>query len=208
MHANLKHRLPLDRVITTCELFSRESRDPDYEAESIALAGLMETMAECPSSILQRLSDTAVELCRAGSAGISILENGGEHQVFRWRATSGAWVQFAGNTMHRGASPCGTVIDRNSSLLFYQPQLHFDIPPALQPEIVEALLVPFRIGGRPLGTIWVISHDESRRFDAEDWRLLASLARFTAAAFEILEFEPVGNSGGENSTGRSPHRAP
>lgn len=188
MLGSVAHPLPLDAVITTAELFARDSRLPDYEAESTALGALMELMAERPSSVLQRLADTAIELCGAHSAGISILETGGEDEVFRWRATSGAWQPFVGSTMPRGASPCGTVLDRNSSLLFFLPQLHFEIPDALQPEIVEALLVPFRIGGKPLGTIWVISHDQSRRFDAEDWRLLSSLARFTANAYQVLSF--------------------
>jgi len=182
----MHHSLPLDSVITTQELFNRESRQPDYEGESRALCSLMEVMAETPGIILQRLAETTLQLCGAHSAGVSLLEDDGGSPVFRWCATAGAWTRFAGETMPRGASPCGAVLDRNASLLFTRPQRHFAIPKELNPEIVEALLVPFRVLGNSVGTIWVISHDESRRFDAEDWRLLSSLARFAANAYQIL----------------------
>ena len=42
------------------------------------------------------------------------------------------------------------------------------------PQIVEALLIPFHVGGEAVGTVWVISHDTSRRFDAEDLRVMSN----------------------------------
>ncbi len=36
--------------------------------------------------------------------------------------------------------------------------------------------------GQPRGTIWIVAHDGDRRFDAEDVRVMASLADFTRAA--------------------------
>ena len=33
--------------------------------------------------------------------------------------------------------------------------------------IVEALLIPFAVRGRAVGTLWLLSHDETLRFDAE-----------------------------------------
>jgi signal transduction histidine kinase len=192
------HPVPLDSVITTQELFNRESRYPDYDSEVRALGSLMEVMSETPGIILQRLVDSTLQLCRAHSAGVSLLEYDEGASVFRWRATAGAWSRFAGGTMPRGASPCGTVLDRNASLLFSRPGLHFDLPKELDPDVVEALLVPFRVRGNAVGTIWVVSHDESRKFDAEDWRLLASFARFASNAYQILggisELEAANNS--------------
>jgi signal transduction histidine kinase len=52
--------------------------------------------------------------------------------------------------------------------------------------LVEGLLVPFHINGQAVGTVWVIAHDETRKFDAEDQRLLESLATFAATAYEAL----------------------
>src|SRR5262249_4498675 len=37
--------------------------------------------------------------------------------------------------------------------------------------------------GHAVGTIWVMAHDQSRRFDAEDLRVMTNLAHFAAAAY-------------------------
>jgi PAS domain S-box-containing protein len=48
------------------------------------------------------------------------------------------------------------------------------------------LLIPFYIKGAAVGTIWVVAHDTSRRFDAEDLRVMTSLGTFAAAAHQTL----------------------
>ena len=40
--------------------------------------------------------------------------------------------------------------------------------------------------GQALGTIWVVSHDETKRFDAEDLRVMTSLSKFASAAYQTL----------------------
>jgi signal transduction histidine kinase len=50
--------------------------------------------------------------------------------------------------------------------------------------LVEGLLAPFHVDGQAVGTVWVIAHDETRKFEAEDQRLLESLATFAAAAYQ------------------------
>jgi GAF domain-containing protein len=50
----------------------------------------------------------------------------------------------------------------------------------------EALLIPFFVGAEAVGTVWVLSHDERRQFDAEDFRLLNSIGKFASAAFGLL----------------------
>ncbi len=49
----------------------------------------------------------------------------------------------------------------------------------------EARLIPFTMLDEPVGTVWVLSHDDRRQFDAEDRRLLCSLAGFSSAAFTL-----------------------
>jgi hypothetical protein len=46
----------------------------------------------------------------------------------------------------------------------------FDFPywTSIKPVLEEGLLIPFYIKGEAVGTIWVVAHDTSRRFDAED----------------------------------------
>src|SRR5262249_33567453 len=117
----------LDDVLITAELARRPTRLPDYEAEARALTALAEAMAESPETILQKLVETALGLCRADSAGISVLEPGGAAGVFRWSAIAGQLASHIGGQVPREGSPCGTVLDRNASLLFAYPERHFNV---------------------------------------------------------------------------------
>ncbi len=178
--------VPLGAVITTAELSRRPRRAPDFEAESRALGILAQTLATSPRSVLQKLTDVALQLCKAHSAGISLLEDDDGEPVLRWRALAGKFAPHLGSTLPRAFSPCGTVLDRNAIQLMKRPVRHFPHIEALRPGIEEALLVPFHLNRKPLGTIWVVAHDPTRRFDAEDARLITSLGKFAAAACEVL----------------------
>ena len=175
----------LDDVLITAELARRPRRSPNYAAENRALADLAEAMADSPQTILQKLVEMALDLCRADSAGISILEPGEAAGVFRWHAIAGPFASNIGGEMPREASPCGVVLDRNASVLFSYPERYFDYGMAIDPPIVETLLVPFHTKGKPVGSLWVIAHTPSRQFDAEDQRLLTSLSRFAAVAYQM-----------------------
>ena len=54
------------------------------------------------------------------------------------------------------------------------------------PCIDEGLLLPFYVDGEGVGTIWVIAHDQSVRFDSEDVRVMTSLASFASSAYQTL----------------------
>ena len=86
--------------------------------------------------------------------------------------------------MARNFSPCGAVLERNRPLLLCQPERHYRYPPEITPPIAEMLLVPIRIADGAIGAIWIIAHDESRKFDREDQRLLGSLANVAAVAYQ------------------------
>ena len=87
--------------------------------------------------------------------------------------------------MPRSQSPCEAVIERDRVLLFDRPRRHFGASGGVEPPVVEMLLAPFHVDGRPAGTVWAVSHTPERRFDAEDARLLTSLARFAAAGHQL-----------------------
>jgi hypothetical protein len=104
----------LRSVLSTAELSKRPSRAPDYAGECRALMALAEQLAASPDGILQKLTDTALMLCRAQSAGVSLLEPDGKR--FYWPAISGQWVgQISGGTP-RDFGPCGTVMDCDAAL--------------------------------------------------------------------------------------------
>jgi len=177
---------PLRSMLSTAELSRRPSRPPDHAAESQALIELARVMAVSPDAILQKFAETALTLCRAHSAGLSLLEEGDQRRNFHWRAIAGQWAPHLNGGTPRDFGPCGTVLDRNTALVCSHPELDFPYWAPIKPVLEEGLLIPFYIKGEALGTIWVVSHDDSRRFDAEDLRLMTNLGTFAAAAYQTL----------------------
>jgi PAS domain S-box-containing protein len=174
----------LRSVISTAELSKRPSRLPDYAAECRALIALAEQLTASPDGILQKLAETALTLCGAQSAGISLLEPDGKH--FHWPAISGQWAQKVGGGTPRDYGPCGTVLDCDAALLFSHPELDFDYFAPVTPLVEEALLMPFYVNGKAVGTVWIVMHDLSRRFDSEDLRLMTDLGAFAASAYQAI----------------------
>ena len=177
----------IDSVVITGELDRRTSRAPDYGAENRALTALAEAMSTNPSAVLQRVAELTMDLTHSGSAGISLLEPGGENGTFRWVATTGAWSPYRDVTMPRDASPCGEVVARGAVLLVTNPERSFPALRQAEPVIAEGLLIPFYLGGVPVGTLWAIKHKPDDHFEAEDARLLKSLSHFASAAQQAIQ---------------------
>ncbi|MGH6850050.1 MAG: HWE histidine kinase domain-containing protein [Methylocella sp.] len=176
----------LESVVLTAELTRRPSRPADHAAENQALVALAEQMA-ASRNVLQQLADTALSLCHAHSAGISLLAE--NEKRFYWPAIAGQWASHIGGGTPRDFGPCGTVLDRNAAMLFSHPERYFPYLASIEPRIEEGLLIPFNADGAPVGTLWIIAHDASRRFDAEDLRVMTNLTRFAAAAYQTLQAE-------------------
>jgi PAS domain S-box-containing protein len=174
----------LEDIDVTEELARRPTRPPDHAAENRALVELARQMAEAPHSILQKLADTALELCRADSAGISILETEGGKRIFRWYATAGDFEPYRGGTIPGDFSPCGVVLRRNAPQLMADPVRYYPYIADLSPHVAELLLIPFYRGDIAIGTIWIVARDEAKRFDAEDTRVMTNLSLFTSAAVQ------------------------
>ncbi|MGH6769483.1 MAG: PAS domain S-box protein [Xanthobacteraceae bacterium] len=177
----------LKSMLSTAELSRRPSRPTDHAAESRALIALARTMAATPNRILQALAETALSLCSAHSAGLSLLENDDRRTRFHWRAIAGQWSPHLHGGTPRDFGPCGTVLDRNMAMLCSHPERDFPYFAPVTPLLEEALLSPFYVNDEAVGTIWVVAHDTSRRFDAEDLRMLTSLGAFAAAAYQTVQ---------------------
>ena len=178
--------VPLEAVIRTQELNLRPPRQPNFEALAGALVTLAQTLANSPEEILQQLVETALKLCQAQSAGISLLEEEDGRNIFRWHGVAGRYAPHLWGTTPREFSPCGTVLDTDSVQLMSGLDRHFTYFAEVDPPIAEALLIPFHVGGDAVGTIWIISHDDTRQFDAEDARVITALGEFAAAAYQAL----------------------
>ena len=176
--------VPLESVLLTEELNRRPSRAPDYQAENRALVALAQALADSPHTILQRLAQTILEVLRVDSAGLSLLTE--DEKSFYWPAIAGMWQPHIGGGTPRDFGPCGDVLDRDAPMLFTHWERRYPYLLSAMPLAEEGLLVPFYVEGRAVGTIWAITHDERRKFDTEDLRLLESLGRFASAAYQAV----------------------
>lgn len=178
----------LDEVIATELLERRVLRVRDAGAAARAMDELKRSLAGSPRRLLQRLAEVALELCAAQSAGVSLYEEDGGRCFCRWHAADGEYRHLLWSTLPCAFSPCGTVRDRQETLLMVDPQRHFQTLEHLQPAVAEVLLVPFTLRGEVAGALWVVSHEAaSCCFEAEDRRIVEELTRFAAVAYEHLK---------------------
>jgi signal transduction histidine kinase/CheY-like chemotaxis protein len=187
--------VPLESIIITDELDIRPPRPRDHDAEQRAIDELARELAGAvgvaeANRVLQRVVDAALRFCAAGSAGISLLEVDGAIEMVRWQATAGRWATLAGASMRRDRTTSDVVLERDVPMLLAQPTRHYGTPLGL-PRNDEVLLVPFHYHDRPVGTLWVVSHDaDACRFDAGDLRFMANLASVAAEANRLLAAHP------------------
>jgi len=179
-----ENAVSLASVFTTAELSRRPSRSPDFAAENRALVGLAQVMAGPAAHILQKLAETALNLCRAHSAGFSLLDLDGRR--FCSPVIIGQWACHIGAGALVDSGLCPTVLGRNAPQLMSRPERHFTYLASVKPPIEEVLIVPFYLEGKAIGTIWVMSHDETLRFDAEDLRVMTNLGAFATTAYQIM----------------------
>lgn len=94
-------------LLVTGLLATRTPKPPDLAAEVTAFHELAKLMLEQPERAVQRFMDLALELCDAGTAGLSVVakaEDGAE--IFRWDALAGRLASYVGGTSpRRGIEP-------------------------------------------------------------------------------------------------------
>ena len=173
-----------DKLLITEALHRRLARPRDLAREIEAMNDLACGMVRQPDALQRRFVELALDLCRAGSAGISMLEEGERGQpLFRWTALAGEFAPYIGGTTPRHFSPCGLCLDRDTAILVSRPARLFEYFNEASAAIVEGLVVPLRdADGRSVGTIWIAAHDEERQFDAADVAILEQIAGFFALA--------------------------
>jgi signal transduction histidine kinase len=175
----------LESILCTQELRNRPSRSPDYEKENRALVALANALADSPGTILQTLTDKVFDLLHSDSAGLSLLTE--DENRFYWAAIAGAWRPHIGETVPRNFCPCGDVLEHNIPMLFTHWERRYQNFIWTMPIVEEGLFVPFYVDGKAVGTIWAFAHDNRRKFDAEDLRLLERMSRFASAAYQTME---------------------
>jgi RNA polymerase sigma factor (sigma-70 family) len=174
--------VPLESVIATDRLISRPARKANRRAEREAFRELTDVLPLGRNETLNRLARLGLSLCDAGTAGVSLLESTPDGQVFRWQTLAGKLARYEGGATPRNWSPCGACLDAGKPILYACPARRFTYFNEIDTPIVEGLVIPIYAGGEAIGTIWIVSHDEERGFDAEDLRIMVSLAKFAGAS--------------------------
>ncbi len=191
----------LEDILLTDKLKSRRRRKPNSHYENIALHALVRVMATSPQELVDELLRLALELCNAGTSGLSLLEMSPQgEQVFRWTHLAGALRKHVGGSTPRNFSPCGVTLEHNAPQLFAQPARYFQYLGEVGVPIVEALVIPIYVGDQRPGTIWIVSHDDEIHFDSEDVRIMTVLAEFTSCVFQLthaLETERQARQAGD-----------
>lgn len=119
----------------------------------------------------------AMKLCQADSCGISVGEAAADGQrVFRRVALTGVLAGHLAGTTPRLSSPCGVTVDAGTPILMRRPELAYPYLGVGTP-LHDLLLVPLTPRRDPVeGAIWVVMHNTARKFDAQDARILGSIA--------------------------------
>lgn len=194
--ARVVEPLPLEAVLVTDRLATRPPRAPDHAAENRALHALASALGQSARTALDALMREAVRLCRPdgnATAGVSLLERDPADgpELFRWTAIAGRLSHAVGGSTPRDFSPCGVCVDQERPVLFMRPDLRYTYFLDTGLPFEEGLVLPFRVNGRIAGTIWIVTHDDRRLLDAEDVRIMSSLADFTGAVYAQLAARAV-----------------
>ena len=177
----------LASVLITEQLLSRICRQRDPKEETNSLRLLAEAATFSPQQLVDVFLRMPIDLCRAGTAGLSLLDtvSNGE-QVFRWTNLAGRLAKHVGGTTPRDFSPCGVTLNCDSPQLFSYPGRYFRYFDEVNVPIVEGLVIPFHVGGKTEGTVWIVSHNEGSRFDSEDVRIMTSLTEFAGCSLHLM----------------------
>jgi hypothetical protein len=155
----------------------------DVSVQMAGLQRLARAFVENPETILQELVNTAVALCGADSAGISIeREDGTDKDFYHWVATAGAYSGFLNAILPRYPSACGVCLERGRPQLFRVSQRFFEILGVEAPLVTDGILLPWQAEGTR-GTIFVMAHGRDEAFDSGDTRMMQMLADFAAMGF-------------------------
>jgi two-component sensor histidine kinase len=189
LQADSQPTLSPQDLLVTQELEVRPPRFINWAAESDALHHLARVMAQHPKALLDECAALALELCNAGSVGISLLHTtpAGE-KVFVWAALAGAFARQAWGAVPRDFSPSGMCLDQGAPILLRQPARVFTYLEHLGADIVEAMILPIYGADRQaLGTIWVMAHDAGRTFCRQDLQVMERFCDFTELALHMID---------------------
>jgi hypothetical protein len=167
--------LETDFAFTRRQLHAR-----DAATQLAGMQRLAQAFVDRPETILQELVNSAVDLCGADSAGISI-ENrdDDDNTIYNWVATAGKYSRFVNATLPSFPSACSVCIQRGQPQLFRVTPEFFDLMGIEAETVTDGILIPWEME-ETRGTLWIMAHERSEAFDKNDCRLMEALASFAA----------------------------
>src|SRR6476646_3184999 len=129
-------RIHLKSAFSVDAVSLKKYRPADHAGENRILIALAREMNSSSCDILKTLAETALTLCHAHSAGVSLLSE--DRTKFYWPAVAGEWASHAGAGTPRDFGPCGTVLDQNAPLVFSHPENDFPYLATVRPGVEEA----------------------------------------------------------------------
>lgn len=167
-------------IVITSELKLRKTKLVDFEAVNKILLSLIDELSSDTQSFLDKVAAAALELCSGQTAGVSLLKNIDGQEVLWRQSISGAHDAFKGTWIAKHDGPCGMVLDTGKVQLFRDPKLFFEKFQPLDPPVIECMILPLRSSGKNFGTFWVMKHNPSEQFNAEDARMLEILSNYVS----------------------------
>lgn len=161
---------------------ARRLRPRDAVLQMESMQRLAHAFVTGPDTILQVLVQTAVDLCGADSAGISVERDEPTDDIFyEWVATAGLYSGFLNAMLPRTPSACGICLERQQPQLFRVSQRFFDILGVVAPLVTDGILLPWQVDGTR-GTIFIMAHTRPEAFDRDDCRVMQTMAEFASMA--------------------------
>ena len=191
----LFERMPrcVDDVIITSEFQRRKTKALHPALELAALKHLTNFLTAEPMVVLNELATVLVQVCDAGSAGITLEERRHASETLQCVSAAGQLACEKLEWVPRH-SPSGMVIDSNRLEVFRRPErFFFGLRNGLH-SIEEMLVVPWELSSGRKGTIWVALHDRDRHLNPEDLRMVSTLADFARQALQRSHSEETRRS--------------
>ncbi len=161
---------------------ARHLHTRDISMQMEGMRRLTRAFVESPETLLQELVNSAIELCDADSAGISIeQETRTEENFYRWVATAGKYSHFLDATLPHYPSACTICLERGRPQLFRVSKRFFDLMGVEAPNVTDGLLLPWKTE-ESRGTFWIMSHEKVEAFDRNDLAMMQTLSDFAAMA--------------------------
>ena len=181
----------LEDILVTDLLSTRPCRSRPDQLEGDCRS-ILKGQTSSSKQLVDAFLQIAITQCRAGTAGLSFLEsNEAGENIFRWTNLAGQLERYVGGSTPRNFSPCGVTLDRQSPQLFSYPARYFHYFRNVEVPIIEGLVIPFHVGTSTEGTIWIVSHEEGKGFDAEDARIMMSLGEFVGCTLHLAKAAPA-----------------